>query len=83
MILFENDWKRYPNAIADVDTGNKSFLRLSLVLKSMGVKNHAFPLALLNPELKGVNPHSTNLSIEQMVLIARGVIITFGILSER
>lgn len=71
MILFENDWKRYPNAIADTDTSNKSFLRLSLVLKSMGVKNHAFPLALLNPELKGVNPHSTNLTVEQMLLIAQ------------
>ena len=45
MILFLEDWAKYPTAIPNVKTTNKSWLRLAGLLKSMGVKNHAFPLA--------------------------------------
>ena len=69
-ILFQNDWKRYPTAIVDIDTPNKSFLRLALLYRSLGVKNHAFLLALVNPALKGVDPHSPGLTDTQKAMIA-------------
>lgn len=67
MILFLNDWKSHPGAIVDVNTTNKSWLRLAGLLKSMGIKNHAFPLALHNPKLVGIDPHSDNLTKEQII----------------
>lgn len=36
----------------------------------MGVKNHAFPLALINPSLQGVDPFSEYLTLEQKAAIA-------------
>ena len=71
MVLFFKDWKeKYPNAIIDYNTPNKSFLRLAGLYKSMGIKNHAFILQLHNPILQGINPFDPNLSIEQMAMIA-------------
>lgn len=70
MILFKSDWARYPRAIIDTKTTNASFIRLASVYKSMGVENHAFPLALLNPDLQGVDPFSPTLTIEQMAMIS-------------
>ena len=59
MILFARDWQRYPDAIVDTKTANQSFLRQASVYRSMGVKNHAFPLALHDKRLQGLNPHDT------------------------
>jgi hypothetical protein len=70
MILFKNDWKKYPTAQPDFDTKNKSFLRLAQLYRAMGVKNHTFILALVNPELKGVDPHDPALTKETMTAIA-------------
>lgn len=70
MILLRQDWDMYPGAIIDVKTPNHTFLKYSALLRTMGVKNHAFPLALLNPELQGVDPFSNNLSMEQMAMVA-------------
>lgn len=70
MILFKNDWNRYPNAIIDTDTRNKSFVRLATLYKDMGVRNHAAILALHNPSLRGIDPYDPTLSTEQMLLIA-------------
>lgn len=61
-ILFERDWDYYPTAIWDTKTTNKSFLEFSALLKHMGVKNHLFPLALMQPELQGVDPFDPTLS---------------------
>lgn len=70
MIVFQKDWALYPNAIPDTKTRNKSFLKMAKVLKDMGVKNYFFHLALLQPELQGVDPHDEeNLSIEQKAKI--------------
>lgn len=69
-ILFMDDWKKYPSAIVDVDTKNKSYLRLALLYRSLGVKNHAFLLALVNPILKGVDPHGVGLTESTKALIA-------------
>mgnify|MGYP007081723774 CR=1 FL=1 len=70
MILFLEDWKKYPKAIVDLETTNKSFVRLAGVYKAMGIKNNAFHLSLLNPQLQGVDPFDKNLSMEQMIMIA-------------
>lgn len=69
MILFLEDWARHPTAIPDTTTTNTSWLRFVELLKSMGIKNHAFPLALHNPNLVGVDPHSPDLTVNQMVEI--------------
>lgn len=70
MILFREDWERYPNAIIDKDTKNKSFLRYAILLKEMGIKSHTIVLQLHNKELKGIDPYDPKLSIEQMMMIA-------------
>jgi hypothetical protein len=70
MILFANDWNAYPTAIADTQTTNVSWVRLASVLKTMGIKNYDFHLALLQPELQGVDPYSLNLTADQQTKIA-------------
>lgn len=70
MLLHLEDWNRYPDAIPDLQTPNRSFVRQCQVYKAMGIANHLFPLALLNPSLQGVDPYDTaNLTIDQMVAI--------------
>lgn len=71
MIRFLNDWyETHPGAIVNMDTTNDSFKRLSLLYRDMGIDNHAFPLALHNPELVGVDPFDPDLSVENVILIA-------------
>lgn len=69
-ILFLDDWKKYPTAIVDIQTSNQSFVRLSALYREMGIKNHAFLLALINPKLQGVNPFDPNLTLETQLAIA-------------
>lgn len=69
MILFANDWVKYPEAIPDVQTKNKSYLRLAKMLQLMNVKNCYFHLSLLQPALQGVDPFNPNLSVEEVVMI--------------
>lgn len=72
MILFEQDWKRYPHAIIDIDTPNKSFVDICYILEDMGVKNNLWPLALHNEDLVGVDPFDeNNLSLEMKALITK------------
>ena len=71
MILYLSDWQRFPSAIPDYDTKNESFLKLARMYRSMGIKNWAFLLALMTPALKGVDPHSPDLTIEQKAMIAQ------------
>lgn len=70
MILFLEDWKKYPRAIVDTSTNNKSWVRIAGLFKELGVKNHAFLLALHNPELSGVDPYDSSLTAEQINMIA-------------
>lgn len=56
MILFYDDWEKYPEAIVDMKTKNQDFVRLSALYREMGVKNHAFILQLHNRDLQGVDP---------------------------
>lgn len=62
MILYREDWNRFPSAIADFKTTNESFLRYSVLLDEMGIKNCLFPLALYQKELVGVDPYDPNLN---------------------
>lgn len=62
MILYKSDWDNYPSAIPDYTTQNVSFVRYSKLLKAMGVENHLFCLALIDPTLQGIDPFDSNLS---------------------
>lgn len=70
MILFRDDWKRFPNAMEHYSTSNASFLRMASVYEQMGIENNLFHLTLLQPELEFVDPHSETLTEEQKAMIA-------------
>lgn len=70
MILFAEDWLKYPTAKPNWETKNKSYVELAKLYKYMGIQNHAFHLALINPQLKDVDPFSENLALETMAAIA-------------
>jgi hypothetical protein len=55
-IMFYDDWYKYPATIQH-NTQNKTFLRISKVLKMMGIKNNHFMLCLFDPVLMHVDPH--------------------------
>lgn len=66
MILYKEDWDKYPNAIVDTKTSNTSFYTQAIKYKMMGVSNHAFLLALHDSTLQGVDPcDEDNLTREQ------------------
>ena len=56
MILFQEDWAR-DRAVLHDETNNKTFIRIAMVLKRLGVANYAFPLALHQADLAKHNPH--------------------------
>lgn len=68
-ILFKKDFDRYPTAIWDTRTTNTSFLEFSGLLNTMGIENCMFPLALMQPDLQGVDPFSPLLSDDQKLKI--------------
>jgi len=70
MILFQDDWGKYPEAIIDNKTTNKSAIDLALLFKEMNIENYGFMLALHNPLLQGVDPFDKDLTQEQIVMIA-------------
>lgn len=70
MILFLNDWYKYPTARPDWETPNTSFLDLAKVYKNMGIKNYFFQLALIDQSLKGIDPLDPMLTDEQMGRVA-------------
>ena len=68
-ILFAEDWLKVPNAIIDLETSNRSFIRQASLYKEMGIKNNAFILALHDRNLQGVNPHDPNLTRDMMARV--------------
>lgn len=71
MIFFDSDWSRYPKAVIHDTTNNISFLRTSIQLEKMGVRNNKFMLALTQPELAKYNPHKlTDPSVELRLAIS-------------
>lgn len=65
MILYHEDWLRYPGAIVDYRTPNVSFIQFANLLHERGIKNCLFPLALMDASLVGVDPLDPNLTTEQ------------------
>lgn len=70
-ILFLDDWRYHPTAIVDEKTSNHTFLRQAELYKKMGVENYFFHLALLNPNLQGIDPFDLRLppDIKQAIAI--------------
>ncbi len=72
MILTLEDYKKTPfkRAIVDTLTTNKSFIEMASLYKNgFKLQNWAWPLILLQPELQGVDPYSTELTEDQMYMI--------------
>ena len=69
MILFLDDWKKYPGSVIHYETKNKSFLKLAEIYHRMGIENNAFHLSLLNPNLKDIDPLDENLPIQMKAAI--------------
>lgn len=69
MILRKNDWRHYPGAIVDDVTPNVHFLQFATTLQGLGVQHWYVHLALHNPELRGVDPFSPDLTLEQKAMI--------------
>ncbi len=70
MVLYLEDWLRYPGSKPNYDTKNESYLKLAGTYYAMGVKNYAFMLALHDQSLKDVDPFSPFLTELEMVKIA-------------
>ena len=62
-ILYAPDMQKQ-HAHVHWETKNPTWVRLSIVLQRMGIKNRYFFLALLQPELKHVDTHDPHLSDE-------------------
>lgn len=59
-ICFKHQWKDSkgrPTAVYDMDTPNRSFVKMSRILEMMGIKNYLFPLSIYDKRLLGVRPH--------------------------
>lgn len=62
IILFKEDWLRFPSAVADTKTSNVTFLELAAFYKDvLKVSNWKFILTLLQPDLQGVDPYDPEL----------------------
>ena len=51
------------------ETTNSSFIKMHHYLKSVGIANNDFFLALLNPQLAGLDPYDPNLTLYQKSMI--------------
>ena len=71
MILFKQDYQRYPSVMIDTKTKNQSALNIVGLYRSMGVENCYFPLTLMQPALQGVDPYSPTLTEQQKAMIAQ------------
>jgi len=68
MLLFQSDFQTQGGCL-QVDTTNKSFIRMVFLLERMGIKNNKFFLHLSQPELAKYDPH--NLTDPSAELVAR------------
>ncbi len=58
-------------------TKNKSFLDMHHYLKSIGIQNNEFMLALIDPDLDGINPYDPNLNVFYKQKILRECICNY------
>lgn len=68
-VLHMEDWDLYPSAVPHWETKNDSFLKMAALYKKMGIQNYYFHLALMQPELRNVDPHDPNLDDNTKALI--------------
>ena len=61
MILYASDWDKYPNAIVQGNTKNKSWLKCREIFRALDIHNHNWHLQLLDASLLDVDPHDPNL----------------------
>lgn len=59
------------------ETRNKSFLQIHYYLKSIGIKNNAFFLALYDTDLAGVDPFDPNLTFQMKQKIFRECVVNY------
>lgn len=69
MILYLDQWRHYNSAVVHWETTNKSYLDLAAKYKLAGIENNFFFLALHNPRLKDVDPHSENLTLREKAMV--------------
>ena len=62
-----------PKICYQMSTTNKSFLNMHYLLKSLGIKNNKFMLALLDPDLAGISPFDPNLNFMMKQKVLREV----------
>lgn len=70
MILFLEDLEKVPYAVVDTKCPNDSFWKYSFLLKSMGIKNHLWPVMILDADLLDVDPFDPDLTQEMQVRVA-------------
>ena len=75
MILFLEDWAKYPEAIVWTDNPNRSFIDIANVYKQMGIKNYYFMLALHDRRLVNVDPFDPNITHEQITWIINELMV--------
>jgi len=73
VILYEKDWADYPTARPHYATTNKTWVRLAGVYNKMGVSNCMSHLALINPALEHVDPHSPDLDKATIMMIVEEI----------
>jgi len=61
--------------IYDINTKNRSFLKIASTLGKQGVKNNKFMLSLYDSSLVGVDPHNRDLTEAQKIAIFREISI--------
>lgn len=71
MILFANDWAKYPSARPHLDTKNESFMNYAKLLKHKKVVNHAWPLALIDQDLVDIDPFRSSITLEEISKVSR------------
>lgn len=55
----------------DTETDNESFLKVAMILKSKGVTNCFFHLKIYNKKVAGLDPFSSKLSEEEVLMVYR------------
>ena len=67
----------YTTIYYHMSTTNRSFLNMHYYLKDIGIKNNKFMLALLDPDLRAIDPFDPNLNLLYKQKITREVLYNY------
>jgi hypothetical protein len=70
-ILYERKRREVKTMIYDINTKNRSFLKIASALRAYDIKNNKFMLALYDESLVGIDPFSKDLTDAQKIAIFR------------